>query len=101
VLGLAGLAGTALAFVHWSGLPASDVDYDAMLRLVLPSVTALVISCQLLLGTFFLSILFIRRSGHEPGSARILWESQQSRVLKAPAEPALQPAERASQRLPA
>jgi hypothetical protein len=101
VLGLAGLAGTALAFVHWSGLPASDVDYDAMLRLVLPSVTALVISCQLLLGTFFLSILFIRRSGHEPGSARILWESQQSRVLKAPAEPTLQPAERASQRLPA
>jgi hypothetical protein len=55
----------------------------------------------LLLGTFFLSILFIRRSGHEPGSARILWESQQSRVLKAPAEPTLQPAERASQRLPA
>ena len=33
-----------------------------MLRLVLPSTTALVMSCQIIFGTFFLSILDVRHS---------------------------------------
>jgi Glycosyl transferase family 2 len=70
-LGLAGLAGTILGFFQWSAGPASHGHYDNVWRLVLPSVAAMVISFQLLLGTFFLSILSIRRSGHEPGSTRI------------------------------
>jgi hypothetical protein len=43
------------------------LPYDSVLRLVLPSVTALIMSCQLIFGTFFLSILGIRRSGHGSG----------------------------------
>jgi hypothetical protein len=71
-LGLVGLAGTIVGFFQWSAVPAGG-HYDAVWRLVLPSVAAMVISFQLLLGTFFLSILAIRRSGHEPGSAMFAW----------------------------
>jgi hypothetical protein len=63
LLGLAGLAGAIASVVIWSGYTFGQLPYDSVLRLVLPSVTALVISCQLVLGTFFLSILGIRRFG--------------------------------------
>jgi hypothetical protein len=79
VLGLAGITGCLVAFAHWSGAPLGRNDYDEILRVVLPSVTALVISCQLLLGTFFFSILSIRRYGHEPGTSRQLQENLQAR----------------------
>jgi glycosyltransferase involved in cell wall biosynthesis len=65
VLGLAGVAGSIAAFVTWSGDTFGHLPYDSALRVVLPSATALVLSCQLLFGTFFLSILSMRRSGHE------------------------------------
>jgi glycosyltransferase involved in cell wall biosynthesis len=63
LLGLAGLGGAIASVVIWSGYTFGQLPYDSVLRLVLPSVTALVISCQLVLGTFFLSILGIRRFG--------------------------------------
>jgi hypothetical protein len=65
LLGLAGLGGGIAAFAHWGRATFGHLDYDAILRVVLPSATALVVSCQLILGAFFLSILAIRRSGHE------------------------------------
>ena len=34
---------------------------------MVPSVTALVLSCQLILGTFFLSILGIKQTQAHPG----------------------------------
>jgi hypothetical protein len=64
VLGLAGLAGVVASVVTWSGAAFGHLPYDSVLRLMLPSVTALVISCQLVFSTFFLSILSIRRAGH-------------------------------------
>ncbi len=70
VLGLAGFAGGIASLVTWSGYAFGRLPYDSVLRVVLPSATALVLSCQLVLGTFFLSILGIRRSGN-----RILTES--------------------------
>jgi Glycosyl transferase family 2 len=65
VLGLAGLAGVVAAFVLWSGTTFGRLPYESALREVLPSLTALVVSCQLVFGTFFLSILSVRRVGHE------------------------------------
>jgi len=64
-LGLAGLGGWLAAFVFWSGTAFGRLDYDLVLRVVLPSMTAIVICFQLVLGTFFMSILGIRRSGHD------------------------------------
>jgi hypothetical protein len=63
--GLAGVAGGVAAFVTWSGATFGHLPYDSALRVVLPSATALVLSCQLIFGTFFLSILSVRKSGHE------------------------------------
>jgi Glycosyl transferase family 2 len=67
VIGLLGASGGVAAFVLWSGTSFGDLDNNLVLRVVLPSLAALVVSCQLVLGTFFLSILSIRRSGHDVG----------------------------------
>jgi len=40
------------------------LDYEHSLRLMIPSVTALIVSCQVILGTFFLSILGIKHTRH-------------------------------------
>ncbi len=63
VLGVAGVVGVVVSLVIWSGASFGHLPYDSVLRVVLPSATALIASCQLVLGTFFLSILGIRRSG--------------------------------------
>jgi hypothetical protein len=63
ILGLAGIAGGIASIVRWSGVTFGQLPYDSVLRVVIPSATALITSCQLLLGSFFLSILGIRRSG--------------------------------------
>jgi Glycosyl transferase family 2 len=61
-LGVAGVAGVIASLVIWSGASFGRLPYDSVLRVVLPSATALIASCQLVFGTFFLSILGIRRS---------------------------------------
>jgi hypothetical protein len=63
-LGGAGLAGGITALVFWSGSDFASLPLHTTLRVILPSLTALVMSCQLIFGAFFLSILGIRRSGH-------------------------------------
>ena len=52
------------SFVYWNSARFGALNYDHALRLVVPSVTALIVSCQIILGTFFLSILGIRRTRH-------------------------------------
>jgi hypothetical protein len=64
LLGVAGVAGVTASVVKWYGASFGHLPYDSVLRVVLPSATALIASSQLMLGTFFLSILGIRRSGH-------------------------------------
>ncbi len=63
-LGVAGLIGLVFSFYYWNDAQFGALNYDHALRLVVPSVTALVMSCQIILGTFFLSILGIRRTRH-------------------------------------
>jgi hypothetical protein len=67
LLGLAGIAGGIASLAFWWGATFGRLPYDTVLRLVLPSATALVMSCQIVFGTFFLSILDIRRSHRGPG----------------------------------
>jgi hypothetical protein len=76
-LALVGLCGLTISIAHLliSGHGNTFYDsraYEEELRLIVPSVTALVLSCQWILGAFFLSILGIRHSRtprHQPPSA--------------------------------
>ncbi len=64
VLGIAGIVGLAVSLSYWGSTSFGSLDYNHALRIVVPSVTALIVSCQIILGTFFLSILGIRRTRH-------------------------------------
>jgi Glycosyl transferase family 2 len=61
LLAVGGLAGVAASFLSWHGAGFGSLDYDHELRIILPSATALIISCQVALGTFFLGVLEARR----------------------------------------
>ena len=64
LIGLAGLAGLIFSLLYWNGLKFHQLNYEHSLRLMIPSVTALMVSCQVILGTFFLSILGIKHARH-------------------------------------
>lgn len=64
-LALAGFAGLVASVVMWSGATFGPLDYNSALRVTIPSATALVTSCQIVFGTFFLSILGIRTTRHQ------------------------------------
>ncbi|HEX4061870.1 MAG TPA: glycosyltransferase family 2 protein [Streptosporangiaceae bacterium] len=68
LLGLAGLVGTITSLIDWQQHKFGSLDPIHVLRLMIPSATALIVSCQAIFGTFFLSILAIKRSKH-PGEA--------------------------------
>ena len=70
VVGAAGLVGLIFSLTYWQGHSFGHLNYEHALRLMVPSVTALVLSCQLILGTFFLSILGIKQNRHTPVGAK-------------------------------
>jgi hypothetical protein len=67
--GVAGLVGVVFSLTYWQGQAFGHLNYEHALRLMVPSLTALVFSCQLILGTFFLSILGIKQTRHVPVGA--------------------------------
>ena len=69
-VGLAGLVGLIFSLLYWDGYSFGHLNYEHELRLMVPSVTALVLSCQLILGTFFLSILGIKQNKPTPVGAK-------------------------------
>jgi hypothetical protein len=69
-VGLAGLVGLIFSVLYWDGYSFGHLNYEHELRLMVPSVTALVLSCQLILGTFFLSILGIKQNKPTPVGAK-------------------------------
>src|ERR1700733_13152297 len=80
-IGAAGLGGLIFSLTYWHANKFGQLNYEHALRLMVPSVTALVLSCQLILGTFFLSILGIRHTRHPAigsGSSHIATGSPQS-----------------------
>jgi len=64
--GVAGLVGLIFSLTYWQANKFGQLNYEHALRLMVPSVTALILSCQLVLGTFFLSILGIKQTKHTP-----------------------------------
>jgi hypothetical protein len=62
LLASVGVAGLVATFAQWHAAGLGHLNYESALRVLLPSVTALILSCQVILGTFFLSILGIRRA---------------------------------------
>jgi glycosyltransferase involved in cell wall biosynthesis len=66
LVGLAGLGGLIFSLVYWHGAGFRSLNYEHSLRIMVPSVTALIVSCQVILGTFFLSILGIKQTRHKP-----------------------------------
>jgi hypothetical protein len=62
LLACVGVAGLAGAFARWHTVRFGGLDYETSLRVVMPSVTALIGSCQMILGTFFLAALGIRQA---------------------------------------
>jgi glycosyltransferase involved in cell wall biosynthesis len=64
LLGLAGLVGVIISVMSWDGGGFHNLNYEHELRLMVPSATALIVSCQLILSSFFLSILGIKQTRH-------------------------------------
>lgn len=58
---LAGLCGTAWAVSDWGRQDFGPLDPGRTMRWVVPAATALVIGCQTIFASFFLSILGLRR----------------------------------------
>ena len=62
VIGLAGLAGLVFSLTEWQAAGFGRLNYEHALRVMVPSVTALTLSFQAVLGCFFLSILDIKQT---------------------------------------
>jgi glycosyltransferase involved in cell wall biosynthesis len=57
----AGLGGSILAVSHWARLHFGALDPAHMLRVVMPAVFSVALGVQIICGSFFLSILGLRR----------------------------------------
>jgi hypothetical protein len=60
ILVAAGLGGSVYAFSGWRELAFGPLDTSQMLRLVVPSVLCLTMGCQVILSSFFLSVLGLK-----------------------------------------
>jgi hypothetical protein len=58
---VAGLSGSIYAIVWWGERSFGPLDPVRVLRIVIPSATALALGCQVVLTSFFLSVLGLRR----------------------------------------
>ncbi len=66
---LAGGGGSIYAFVRWSVVSFGALDASRAFRIVIPSLTALLLGAQIVLASFFLSLLGIQRHRSEgPGA---------------------------------
>jgi hypothetical protein len=65
-IGLAGLVGLVFSLTSWQANGFGHLNYEHALRLMVPSVTALVLSCQAIFGCFFLSVLDIKHTRGTP-----------------------------------
>lgn len=81
LIGLAGLVGLIFSLASWQAKAFGGLDYEHALRLMVPSVTALTLSCQAILGCFFLSILDIKQTRHMPIGATVESEPSDGRPI--------------------
>jgi hypothetical protein len=57
---IAGLAGAGVALAEWEQADFGPLDATSVLRIAIPSATALILGSQLILASFFLSVLGLR-----------------------------------------
>jgi glycosyltransferase involved in cell wall biosynthesis len=81
LVGLAGLVGLVFSLASWQATAFGRLDYEYALRLMVPSVTALVLSSQAILGCFFLSILDIKQAKRAAIGAGKLTEPSDERAI--------------------
>jgi hypothetical protein len=58
---LAGLGGSIYVVSFWDEKSFGPLDPSKTLRIIIPSITSLILGCQILLASFFLSVLGLRR----------------------------------------
>lgn len=58
---LAGLGGSIYAVSFWDERSFGPLDPSKTLRFIIPSITALILGCQIVLSSFFLSVLGLKR----------------------------------------
>src|SRR6266404_5112348 len=58
---LAGLGGSIYAVSFWDERSFGPLDPSKTLRIIIPSITALILGCQIVLSSFFLSVLGLKR----------------------------------------
>jgi glycosyltransferase involved in cell wall biosynthesis len=68
-LAVAGIVGMVLSFVHWQDTNFGVVDVQSELRLVVPSVTAFVVSVQTAAACLFIALLEIRHGSPDVQAA--------------------------------
>ena len=95
LLASAGLTVLVTSFARWHSTEFGRLDYDSSVRVVVPSVTALIVSCQVILGTFFLAVLRIRQAAQPV----LLDAPHGARALARSAKPDLRNPNKQSQRL--
>jgi glycosyltransferase involved in cell wall biosynthesis len=66
LLALAGLVGLVASLSHWQVHSFGQLEPRHSLRIVVPAATALIMSCQMIFASLFVSILDIRRRSHPP-----------------------------------
>jgi len=64
VLVALGICGSVFAVSGWAERSFGNLDAEHMLRIVMPSVFSLTLGVQTVCSSFFLSILWLRRAGH-------------------------------------
>ena len=81
VISLAGLVGMIFSLISWQAHAFGRLDYEHALRPMVPSVTALTLGCQAILGCFFLSILDIKQTRRIPIGATIPSENRETAIV--------------------
>ena len=81
VIGLAGLAGMIVSLTSWQAHAFGRLDYEHALRVMIPSVAALMLGCQAILGCFFLSILDIKQTRRTAIGATVSTEPNDERAI--------------------
>jgi hypothetical protein len=56
-----GFAGSAYSLYLWDQVDFGHLDYSSILRVVIPSVVSIIIGLQILLSSFFLSVLGVNK----------------------------------------
>jgi len=68
---LAGMVGAGAALLHWKVAGFGALDPRQELRFVVPSVTAIAVGSQLVLGSLLISILQIRHTSTTPSASEV------------------------------